>query len=168
MLPPETILPEPIQPPEPNSFTDLSGQSHQIELSFRSLRAIKVCGVDFGKIDQVGVAWAAILADDELALRVIRAALGDAAPSEAEWLAQMDGATLEAAREALLGALINFSPAKRQMIAAGAAKIQQKYQQAIDEATTRIENLTDESIDRAERQLQRKQHRKAPGKSPQK
>lgn len=140
-----------------NQFDDKSGRTWTINLTFGILRTIKSLGVDLGNLEQLGPVWGKILIDDELALSVVWKAIAATDISEDDWLSQMDGGTLEAAREALLGALRNFSPAKQAMIAAGAAKIHENYLKAIDTATEKIEKLTDEVVQRAMNRLNGKQ-----------
>ena len=142
--------------PRSNQFQDKAGQSHAIELNYALLRPIKALGVDLGNLEELGAVWGKLLLDDDLALRVVWLALGRSGQPEEDWLATMDGGTLEAAREALLGALENFTPAKRQMIAAGAAKIHEQYKKAIAETVQRIEAITDETIQRAMKKLNQK------------
>jgi hypothetical protein len=128
-----------------------------VALNFITLREIKELGVDLGVVEKLGPVWAKILSEDELALRVIWQAVEKSdETSEDDWLGRMDGETLEAARDALLGAIENFSPAKLGMIRASAAKIQESYQRAIVETTLEISNLTDETIERAKKKLRQR------------
>ncbi len=129
-----------------NSFDDTHGRTWSIELDFAKLRKIKK-HADLGNIEQIGRIWAEILSDDQKALAVIWLTL-DADISEDQWLAAMNGETLEAARDALLAALMDFTPpSKQDMVKAAAAKVHQKYQEAIQEATRLIETLTNETIE---------------------
>ena len=143
--------------PRSQTFEDLDGHEWTVALNFITLREIKKLGVDLGVVEKLGPVWAKILSEDELALRVIWQAVEKSdETSEDDWLGRMDGETLEAARDALLGAIENFSPAKRVMIAASAAKVHEKYREAIAEAATRISSLTDETIQRAMKKLRQR------------
>jgi hypothetical protein len=132
-----------------NTFTDTQGRTWTIELDFAKLRRIKKSGVDLGNVELIGRTWAEVLSDDQKALSVIWLSL-DTETSEDEWLAAMNGATLEAARDALLAALMSFTPpSKQDMVKAAAAKVHQKYREAIAAATHQIETLTDETTQQA-------------------
>jgi hypothetical protein len=129
-----------------NTFTDTQGRTWTVELDFSKLRKIKK-HADLGNIEQIGRTWAEILSDDQKALDVIWLAIG-ADIAEDEWLAGMNGDTLEAARDALLAALMDFTPpSKQDMVKAAAAKVHQKYREAIQEATRLIETLTSETVE---------------------
>jgi len=130
------------------TFQDTEGRTWTVELDFAKLRKIKK-HADLGNVEQIGRTWAEILSDDQKALSVIWLAI-DADTSEEEWLAAMNGETLEAARDALLAAIMSFTPpSKQEMVKAAAAKVHQKYREAIAEATRMIESLTDETTQQA-------------------
>ena len=137
------------------TFTDKSGREWRLALDFAKLRAIRdKTGLDLGDLECFGECWARIMYSDELALAAVWIAMGDqvaAINADAkltynDWLASMDGDTLEKAREALLAARVNFTtPRKRGMIEASAGVLMKHYQQAIAEAEKTIHSLTTET-----------------------
>ena len=129
-------------------FQDKQSLTGASELDCGKLREIrKRTQLDFGEIEKFAESWAHVLSDDQKALAAIWVGISDRCDlSEDEWLAAMDGDSLEAGCDALLAAVRNFTrPLKRGMIDAGAAKIHQRYKQAIQAAERTIEAITTET-----------------------
>jgi hypothetical protein len=129
------------------TFTDTAGREWHLALDYQKLRAIRsATGLDFGETERVAEHWSRILASDTVALDVIWIALADrtAGVSQDQWLSAMDGQRLEAAREALLAAIINFTPPlKKGMVEEGAVVVMKRYKEAIQQAEATIRELTE-------------------------
>lgn len=145
-------------------FNDLKGREYYIHLDFATLRTIRAIGVDFGNTAELGRVWAEVLMDDLKALEAIWIAVAGTRRGEQcggvkteagmvthdEWLQAMDGGTLEAAREALRQAVVNFTPpAKRAMATAATEGVMKQYRQLCSEATAQITTLVDEAVSHA-------------------
>jgi hypothetical protein len=116
---------------EKQTFTDKSGRTWLLELNFANARQIRTeLQVDFGFAEGFAQTWGGLLYDEQKLLavvwRLIKPAAGEL--TEDEWLANMDGERLEAAREALLHAIENFTqPLKRELITTSTAKMMQVW-----------------------------------------
>jgi hypothetical protein len=132
-----------------SSFIDKSGREWCPAFDFIKLRTIRdKTGLDLGDCERISESWARLLLSDDMAIAAVWTSLSDRAAGVTydEWLASMDGETLDNAREALLAALVNFTPPrKRGMIEASAMVLMKHYREAISEAEKAIRMLTTET-----------------------
>lgn len=129
------------------TFQDKTGREWTPQLDFIRLREIKKLGSDLGDVANSGRVWADILYDDDKALRVLWATLDPGDVTEDEFLAAMDGETLEAARQALREVWVSFTPPpKRGMLNQGMEAVNKAYLEIMNQATERIREGTEEAI----------------------
>lgn len=155
------------EPPEllPATFNDLAGDEWRLELSFAGLARIKArTGLDFGDLKQIGRAWSLTLFDDLLAIEAVWIALGgsdgadDAAVAmvkgesvtKLDFLENVDGVVLNAAREALREAIENFTPPlKRTILQEGLGAVNETFRQLLTEAAAEVRAATQPAIAKA-------------------
>lgn len=128
---------------QPTKFSDASGREWVVALDFAVLQRIRdTAQVDLGNIERLAESWASLLYDDLKALSVvwccIERAAGDV--SRDEYLAAMNGDTLQEALAALGAAIQSFTqPRKRGMAARAIQGVTKGMQLAIEQAETQIE-----------------------------
>lgn len=133
-------------------FSDTKAREWFPHLDFAKLRRIREIGVDFGNAEQIGRIWAELLLDDLKSLDVIWLAVSRDGTTADDFQAAMDGDTLEAAREALRQALINFTPpARRATVEAATAGVQQAYLTVCRETTEKVTKIVAAGVENARR-----------------
>ncbi len=146
------------------SFHDTQGREYFPALDYARLLAIRQAGVDLGHVEQFGKTWARLLVDDLKSLDVIWIAIAglvDGQPAAAvklngerltfaDWLAAMNGEALDAAREALGVAIVNFTPPlRRGTIQQSLLAVTRAHREAMAEAEQNIQTVLDERLARA-------------------
>jgi hypothetical protein len=142
---------EPTQNPQPSppSFTDLAGNRWPVRLSFSSVRAIRdATEIDFGQPEKFPQYWAELLADDELALKVLAVAIRSQAEARsidlATWDEAVDGETVQNGLAALAEAVVLFTrPQKRGLVIDARDKINEYWQKAVDESRGAIADFNE-------------------------
>lgn len=175
-----------VEPSTPATFRDMKGREWEAVVNFVNLPIFKTaCGVDLADISRLGQVWAQLLVDDHKTIDLVWVAIGGtiAPPNEPdfvptatlagehvtknEWLAAIDGNTVDAARRALETAIKNFTPPqKRTALSLGLAKVETAYRKAMREATTRMERTMTSATKRATKRVRRgTSARKSPASS---
>jgi hypothetical protein len=172
---------------QPASYTDAKGREWHLALSFVKLRTIRdQIGVDLGKLQNIGRAWAELLFDDEKSLEAVWIAI-DPKPDDCctadsafcyieneipeithdDWLAAMDGPLLDRARDALKGAIENFTqPLKRNLLLQGMGGVDEGYKLILAEAENQVRKGTAAAVARATAAVRRgRPATNAPGSS---
>lgn len=133
-------------------FTDIKGREWFPQFDFVKLRQIREIGVDLGNVELIGQTWAKLLLDDLKSLDVIWLVAGRDGTTADDFQAAMDGDTLEAAREALRQAIVNFTPpARRATVEAATAGVQQAYLTACLETTEKVTKIIADGVQNARR-----------------
>lgn len=144
----------PPTPPTPK-FTDQLGRDWPVRLSFASVRAIRAATeIDFGEPEKFPQYWAQLLADEELAIKVLETALAESLAARdvtAEaWLEAVDGETLENGMNALAEAVVLFTrPQKRGLITDSLAKINEYWEKAVADSRAAIEKFNETHMNQA-------------------
>lgn len=139
----------------PAKFTDRAGREWTLQLDFACLQRIKdVESVDLGDAARIAETWSTLLYDDLKALAVTWLVIEPAATAKGvaklDFLAAMDGGTLEQAIAALGGAVLSFTPPRKRGLAATAInRIQQGMTKAIASAETQLSTALEEAIEGA-------------------
>lgn len=143
------------------SFSDRKGREYFPRLDFVKLRRIREIGVDLGNVEELGKAWAGLLVDDLKALDVIWLASRRDDITADDFQSAMDGDTLEAAREALRQAIVNFTPPARRATAEVATqKVMEGYLAAVADAERQVREIVATGLENA------KQHGMRPPELP--
>lgn len=133
-------------------FSDTKGREWFPQLDFAKLRRIREIGVDFGNAEQIGRTWAELLLDDLKSLDVIYLAASRDGTTADDFQAAMDGDTLEAAREALRQALVNFiPPARRATVETATKGVMEAYLTACRQTTERVAQIVADGVENARR-----------------
>jgi hypothetical protein len=120
----------------PFEFKDSADRTWSLELTFATVEHVKrAAKLTLSFTDKIGEAWAQLIIDDELALRVVWAIIESQA-QEAECTreqfdAAMNGARLSAAIVGLRAAILELSnPRRRALVAAAMDEIEKSYGEA--------------------------------------
>lgn len=140
-----------------NRFKDLSGREWVLELNRGKMLRIRAeLDVDLGDVEQLGRTVAKLLHDDDLLVDVLWATLADRAGDVtlADFNEQLDGETIEAAKDALIEAVYFFTqPGKRALMRKATTALMETYRKAIAEAETRVEKAMRDATERASNRL---------------
>jgi hypothetical protein len=131
-------------------FTDRIDREWKVSLDYPRQRTIKTKeGIDFGDTGKFGTNWVELMQNEWKCLNVIWLAVSEA-PADADFdsfLSAMDGERLEAARDALFAALVQFaSPRQREMLVKGHERLMRSYGQALAKAIETLSDLETEEI----------------------
>lgn len=155
----------------PQTLTDANGRTYALALDYAKILALRQQGIDFANAEYFGKTWAELLADDMKTLNTLWAIVAgfraDGKPRDTaevggvqvgydEWLAAMNGDTLEAGRLALGKAVVEFAtPAKRAMLRESLDTVGQAFQAATEQATADVRELMSGGLEQALKRAQR-------------
>jgi hypothetical protein len=129
-------------------FTDKNGREYTVIFDFpRAIAIKKKCNLDFTDKKAFGSNWLKLYEDGYTALAVLWEAI-DKGPDANfdDFCRVMDGERLDAARDALFAAIVEFSsPREREWLAKAHGTFIRGYTKAIDEAVWIIHELGTES-----------------------
>lgn len=125
------------------SFKDSKGREYDCKVSLATAIELKKIGVDIGHhLD--GKLWQQLSEDPALLVTTLAMACADSLKShgidEMELASSLDGDSLDAASEALLDAITDFSPPR---VRAAIRKVMDKSNQAMNLATDRLNQAVD-------------------------
>jgi hypothetical protein len=114
--------------------------------------------VDFGLPEKFPHYWAELLADDELAIRVLTAAITPQAQVRqidvADFAAHLDGTIIEEGLTALAAAVVLFTrPQKRGLVSDGLEVVNAHWRKAVGDSRAAIRDYTTAAAEKALAQL---------------